>query len=100
VYSPRGLGIDSTGNLYIADTGGARLVKISPAGDLLEQWTSQAGKLGFGQLVSVAIASNGSIYIADRMEKFGNWIQTVKLPIGRLWGQSTQRQGLISGSVQ
>jgi 4-amino-4-deoxy-L-arabinose transferase-like glycosyltransferase/streptogramin lyase len=65
VYRPRGLGIDSTGNLYIADTGRTRLIKVSPSGVLLEQWKNETGKLGFGQLVSVAIASDGSIYIID-----------------------------------
>jgi 4-amino-4-deoxy-L-arabinose transferase-like glycosyltransferase/DNA-binding beta-propeller fold protein YncE len=65
VYSPRGLGIDRSGNIYIADTGNARLAKISPAGDLLTEWKSGAGKLGFNQLVSVAIAADGSVYVVN-----------------------------------
>jgi 4-amino-4-deoxy-L-arabinose transferase-like glycosyltransferase/DNA-binding beta-propeller fold protein YncE len=65
VYSPRGLGIDRAGNIYIADTGNARLAKISPSGDLLAEWKSEAGKLAFNQLVSVAVAANGSLYVVD-----------------------------------
>ncbi len=64
-YSPRGLGIDHTGNLYVADTGGKRLLKISPTGDLLVQWNNEDGGLGFSQLLSVDIASDGLIYIVD-----------------------------------
>jgi 4-amino-4-deoxy-L-arabinose transferase-like glycosyltransferase/sugar lactone lactonase YvrE len=64
-YSPRGLGIDNTGNLYVADTGGTRLIKVSPTGDLLVQWKNEVGKLGFSQLSSVDIALDGSIYIVD-----------------------------------
>jgi DNA-binding beta-propeller fold protein YncE len=64
-YMPRGIGIDQAGNLYIADTGETRLLKISPTGSLLAQWNNEVDKLGFTQLVSVAVASDGVIYIAD-----------------------------------
>jgi 4-amino-4-deoxy-L-arabinose transferase-like glycosyltransferase/sugar lactone lactonase YvrE len=64
-YSPRGLGIDHAGNLFIADTGGSRLLKISRNGDLLSQWRNNTGKIDLYQLVSVAINSDGVIYIID-----------------------------------
>ena len=59
------IGIDKTGNLYVADTGGKRLLKISPTGDLLGEWKNEDGGLGFSQLLSVDIASDGLIYIVD-----------------------------------
>jgi DNA-binding beta-propeller fold protein YncE/4-amino-4-deoxy-L-arabinose transferase-like glycosyltransferase len=82
-YAPRGLGIDAAGNIYIADTGGDRILRISPAGELLQQWGTGESGLDFGQPVGVAAAPDGAIYIVEAVKglvwkllsdgKFSSW---------------------------
>ncbi|MGP0075647.1 MAG: IPT/TIG domain-containing protein [Bryobacteraceae bacterium] len=57
--SPHGIAIDSSNNLYIADSGNNEVRKITPAGTI----TTIAGQLN--NPVSVAVDAQGSIYIAD-----------------------------------
>ena len=67
-YSARGLGIDSAGDLYIVDTGVGRLIKISPAGDLLHQWGKDQSGQDLGQPVGTAIDPQGNIYILEAVK--------------------------------
>jgi sugar lactone lactonase YvrE len=64
-YHPRGLGVDAAGNLYVSDTGGLRLLRLSPDGKLLHQWGSDGTAIGAGQPVDAAVASDGSIYLME-----------------------------------
>lgn len=68
MYGPRGIGVDLAGSIYVADTGGSRVLKLSPDGELL------AVVAGFGtdpghvnQPTDVAVDSLGRIYIADTL---------------------------------
>lgn len=73
--SPQGLATDSMGNLYIADTGNARVRKVTPQGVISTvAGTGQWGDSGDGGPATVAklgapfdveIDSSGGIYIAD-----------------------------------
>lgn len=72
---PRGITTDAQGNLYIADSGNARIQKFSPNGDFL----GVIGKPGNGEGElrepnGVVIDSAGDIYVADagnnRLVKF------------------------------
>lgn len=61
--NPSGLAVDLAGNLYIADTGNSRIVKVSAAGT-----TSTFSLTGISALNSphqVAVDSSGNLYIAD-----------------------------------
>ncbi len=71
---PTGLAVDSTGNLYLADTGNSTIRKITPA----EVVTTLAGLPGiagltdgtgssafFNQPLAVAVDSSGTVYVAD-----------------------------------
>jgi uncharacterized protein YjiK len=73
-YSPQGVAVDSTGNIYVADTDNHTLRKVSPAGAV----TTLAGKAGspgwtdgtgtnalFNWPWGVAVDSAGNIYVAD-----------------------------------
>jgi sugar lactone lactonase YvrE len=73
-YSPQGVAVDKSGNIYVADTENHTLRKISPAGVV----TTLAGKAGtsgsadgtgsnarFKWPWGVAVDSAGNIYVAD-----------------------------------
>jgi sugar lactone lactonase YvrE len=63
---PRGVAVDSAGNILVADTNNGRLQKFSPTG----QFISVIGKLGqgpgdFQQPGGIALDAAGNIYVAD-----------------------------------
>jgi uncharacterized protein (TIGR03437 family) len=57
--APRGLALDSLGNLYVADAGNNEVRKITPAGLMVPVATQ------LNNPVSVATDAQGSVYIAD-----------------------------------
>ena len=71
---PFGVAVDSSGNVYVADTYGSTIRKITPAGAV----TTLAGKTeepgssdgtgadaSFSNPIGVAVDSNGNVYVAD-----------------------------------
>lgn len=73
-FSPRGLAIDGSGNIYVADSDNGTIRKITPSGDV----TTIAGTAGnfgsnngngasasFAFPSSVAIDGSGNVYVAD-----------------------------------
>jgi uncharacterized protein (TIGR03437 family) len=60
---PRGIALDNSGNLYIADTGNHRVRKVSPGGQI----TTVAGEGAFPLNLprSVAVDPGQNLYIAD-----------------------------------
>jgi DNA-binding beta-propeller fold protein YncE len=66
IFRPRGIGIDSQDNLYLADTGGGRVLKVSLAGQLLAELCRQGDGGGdVRQPSDVAIADDGTIFVID-----------------------------------
>jgi hypothetical protein len=81
IYAVSGLGVDSKGNIYLADAAGSRIRKVSPTGVISTvagngAKCDHAGVCGDGGSAtattaylnlpeSVAIDANGNIYIAD-----------------------------------
>jgi sugar lactone lactonase YvrE len=75
LYTPFGIAVDASGNLFIADTDNARVRKVSPSGTITT--VAGVGMNGFGgdggaataaQLngpVAVAVDANGKLFIAD-----------------------------------
>jgi tripartite motif-containing protein 71 len=83
--SPFGVAVDDREQLYLADTGNARIVKLSaagsvyvadtfnhriqklsPSGELLAQWGEQGTEVGQFRFPSgVAVDRRGNIYVAD-----------------------------------
>jgi DNA-binding beta-propeller fold protein YncE len=65
-YHPRGLSIDAQDNLYIADTGGSRVVKMSLQGTKLQVIGSRGtGRGQFIEPTDVAPDSSGYIFATD-----------------------------------
>ena len=65
--NPQGITINTSGNIYVADTGNHRIQKFSPDGALITRWGSYG--LGDGQFSVpswIATDSNGNVYVTER----------------------------------
>ena len=68
---PRGVAVDADGNIYVADTGNARVVKLSPTGEVLATWGQKGtGEGDFQEPVAVAVEPTGSILVLDAAEGY------------------------------
>jgi uncharacterized protein (TIGR03437 family) len=89
LHVPKGIAVDSSGNLYIADTGNIRIRKVSNgvittvAGAAINGFGGDNGPATSAQLSypeGVAVDSNGNLYIADydnaRIRRVSNGVIT------------------------
>ena len=76
--SPSGIALDTSGNIYVADTGNNRIQKLSSIGAYLEKsGSSGPGNGQFSSPSGVAVDSSGNIYVTDggsndRIQKFNS----------------------------
>ena len=85
---PTGLAADSSGNVYVFDSGNHRVLKFDPAGALLQQWGGEGSAEGQfncyedeGTICGLAVDAQDNVYVVDkgnyRIQKFdaaGNFI--------------------------
>jgi sugar lactone lactonase YvrE len=74
--SPNGLAVDSTGNIYVADTGNSTIRKVTPA-NVVTTLAGQAGKAGlldgtgsnalFNEPEDLTVDASGNVYVADTL---------------------------------
>ena len=65
-YFPRGLAVARDGNLWVADTGQAHVLKVTPDGKLLQTIGGQGNAPGqFVEPASVWESPQGTLYVAD-----------------------------------
>jgi sugar lactone lactonase YvrE len=76
-HSPTGIAADSSGDVYVADTGNDRIQKFRPSGAFITEWGGPG--TGDGRLSGpkdVAVAPSGRVYVADtgndRIERFSS----------------------------
>ena len=81
MYSPRGIHVDPTGAIYLADTGRSRVLKLSPTGQIVREYRG-GGQLA--QPVSVTVAGDGTIYVVDA-EKHQLWVLDEGDAVLRSW---------------
>jgi streptogramin lyase len=72
---PRGITVDSAGNVYVADTHNSRIQKFDSSGTFLAKWGSEGtGNGQFDYPNDIAVDSAGNVYVADtindRIQKF------------------------------
>ncbi len=99
--NPNGVAADAEGNIYVADTDNQRIQKLSPSGEMLEQWGrcsdgegmtctrfgtgDQAGQ--FAQPRHLAVNGRGEVVVADH---FNYRVQVLKaIPV---WSNPTPLQ--------
>jgi len=73
--NPFGIAIDSSNNVYVADTGNNRIQKFDSNGKFITKWGSEGIEDGqFGLLHGIGVDTTGNVYVSDtgnnRIQKF------------------------------
>lgn len=67
---PRGMTLDTAGNLYVADGGNSRIQKFSPQGDYLASFGKAGSSEGdLGEPSGVAVDAEGNLYVTDALNQ-------------------------------
>jgi DNA-binding beta-propeller fold protein YncE len=66
LFDPRGLDVDQQGYVYVANTGGNVIIKVSPDGEVLASFgTAGSGPGSLSQPTDVAVDDDGNLYVVD-----------------------------------
>ena len=87
---PRGIAVDSSGNVYVADSWNDRIQKFDSCGTFLVKWGGYGtGDGQFNLPRGIAADSSGNVYVADtknyRIQKFSS-IDGINYTIAAKWG--------------
>lgn len=65
-YGPRGIAVDTKGNVYVTDTGNKRVVVFTARGEFITQVGGAGFELGqFDEPVGIAVGPDDTVYVAD-----------------------------------
>ncbi len=64
-YRPRGFGLSTFGDYFIADTGGGRVLQTGSDGVQIRQFGGSGAELGSGQPTDTAMGSDGMLYVVE-----------------------------------
>jgi tripartite motif-containing protein 71 len=75
--APSSIDVDSSGNVFVADTGNSRIQKFSNIGIIIAKWGAFGTQNGsFSGPQGLAMDSSGNVFVADtgnnRIQKFSN----------------------------
>lgn len=65
VYEPKGLAVDDTGTVFVADTGTSRLLRVEPSGKVTVIGRDLPGRDGLREPVGIRCDGSGFLYVAD-----------------------------------
>lgn len=99
--APAGVAVDRQGNIYVADSGDGRIIKLSPSGAVLQAWVNHGRDFVGGEPTGIGVDRYGNVYVTDA----GNETVIKYGPHGRLasqWaragdGEFNNPQGLAIG---
>jgi len=96
LLNPRGVAVGEDGAIYVADSGNHRVEVFGPDGTFVRAWgglsnveTESGAPAGFNEPWGLAVASDGSVYVADTWNHRIQWFG----PEGRFlgaWGKFGQ----------
>ena len=72
---PSGIAVDTSGNVYVADTDNNRIQKFTSDGNFIKEWgRTGSGPGEFSHPSGIAVMNSGNVYVADtgnnRIQKF------------------------------
>ena len=95
--APKGMAIDNSDNIYVADTQNNRIQKFDSSGTYITKWgTTGSGNGQFNGVWAIAVDSSDNLYVADynnnRIQKFdSDGVYITK------WGTTGSANGELSG---
>jgi len=106
-YGPRGIAVDSSGHVFVADTGNKRIVVFDNNGGYLTEFGTEGFDSGqFDEPVGVAVSNNGTVYVADtwnqRVQAFTqsvdgiSYLPSLQWDVNAWFGQSLDNKPLIA----
>jgi sugar lactone lactonase YvrE len=97
-YGPNGLAVDAQGNIYLADTGGNRIMEFATAGGLVRTIGAPGAELGqLKQPMALSFGPDGAMFVTDfennRLERWDASLRATNAwpLLGHSWGVAVDR---------